>query len=329
VAVFTRKIVILGFAVALAMPVVAGAQRGGRGGFGGGPGGGDVAALQEIRTQIHASDEEWKVIGPKIRELISARQAVEARIDPGAQTGGNPQGGGFGGPGGRGGGRGGNDPFDGPAQDSGGGRFGRGGRGGRGGGPGGDFGGGRFGRGGDFNDEPGGFGPPPDQQDFVPSEQRGFGQQNQGAPQQQNSDQPAPQNRAPRANAPQDQDGFVPQLGGFGPPPGGFGGDPNSPNGPQQFGRGGDFNGGGRGGRGGGPGGFGGQGGNAVLSALTDLRTALNDEKTTPEELRVKLAAARAAREKARQQFTALQKELMELLDEQQQATLVNLGYLD
>ena len=109
--------------------------------------------LAEIQAKIRATDEEWKVIGPKLRKLIAAYAAVEASIeDP--TTGGT---GGSGsmpwGPGGRGGPGGG--PPGGPGNDSfanpgDGGPFGRGGPGP--GEPGADG----FGPGGPG---PGGFGP--------------------------------------------------------------------------------------------------------------------------------------------------------------------------
>lgn len=120
-----------------------------------GPGGG----LADIQTKIRASDEEWKVIGPKLSRVMAAYAAVEAGIDesnagdsgfmpmgPGGREG--PGGGPRGGPG--------NDSFAGPGD---GGPFGRGGPGpggfGRGGrGPEG-FGPGEFGPG---DRGPGGFG---------------------------------------------------------------------------------------------------------------------------------------------------------------------------
>ena len=61
------------------IPVPAGPQGLGFG-PGGGPGpGGDLsngaAALGSVKSQIRASDEEWKIIEPKLRKVIAARQA--------------------------------------------------------------------------------------------------------------------------------------------------------------------------------------------------------------------------------------------------------------
>jgi len=121
---------------------------GGRGGFGpggvgggfGGPGGG---FLDDVKNKIAASDEEWKVIGPKLRKVMTLRQVVEAdRTETMLYTTGDgpgfgPRGGfGPGGPGGR--------AFSGPGNGPGG-PGGPGGRGGRGFGPGG------------FDGPPGGF----------------------------------------------------------------------------------------------------------------------------------------------------------------------------
>ncbi len=129
--------------------------------------------LEDIQAKIRASDEEWKVIGPKLRRLMLAYAAAETCFDELALDSTDDSGsaapgrGGFGGPGGGPGGPG-QDSFSNPGD---GGPFGRGGPGpggfGRGGpgpegfGPGGPgpdgFGRGRggFGRGGRG---PGGFG---------------------------------------------------------------------------------------------------------------------------------------------------------------------------
>jgi len=61
--------------------------RGPDGGFRPGRGG---RFLDDVKAQIRASDEEWKVIGPKLRNLVFSRQVVEGD--------GGPRGGGFGGP---------------------------------------------------------------------------------------------------------------------------------------------------------------------------------------------------------------------------------------
>jgi hypothetical protein len=67
--------------------------------------------LDDVKAQIRASDEEWKVIGPKLRDLILLRQIIEGGAGPGfdprpggfpepggPERGGGPRGGGFGGP---------------------------------------------------------------------------------------------------------------------------------------------------------------------------------------------------------------------------------------
>ena len=123
----------------------------------------------------------------------------------------------------------------------------------------------------------------------------------------------------PAANGPSGPPGFGPRPpgGGFGPPsgggpgsfPGGFGPPPG-------------------GGFGGPPPGFGG-GGGAVVHALSDLQATLADAKTTPEQIQDKLAALRAARQKARAELAAAQKDILELLTPDQEAILVNLGLLD
>jgi hypothetical protein len=76
------------------------------------------------------------------------------------------------------------------------------------------------------------------------------------------------------------------------------------------------------------PPGFGGPGG-AGMQALMDLLAATNDPKTTPEQLKEKLAAVRAARQKARADLAAAQKDLLELLTSDQEAVLVDLGVLE
>ena len=73
-------------------------SRSGRG-FGPGRGG---RFLDDVKAQIRASDEEWKVIGPKLRNLIFLKMIVEGGAGgegPG-RFGGPPGGGPGGGPGG-------------------------------------------------------------------------------------------------------------------------------------------------------------------------------------------------------------------------------------
>jgi hypothetical protein len=120
---------------------------------------------------------------------------------------------------------------------------------------------------------------------------------------------------------------------GFGGPPNGFGGPggPNGQGGPGGPNAQGDPNGQGRQAGRGGQGGRGGPGGgnNAVSTALAELTTALADTTSTPEQIKAKLAAVRAARQRATGDLAAAQKALLPLLTADQEATLVSLGYLD
>ncbi len=107
--------------------------------------GGDPFGLEQVKSDIRSSDEEWKVIGPMVRKVAMAKMAAEAALDgeaslavwPGRDDRERDRGRGPGGPGGPPG----NDSFRGPSDNASG--FGPGG-------------GGRFGP------PPGGFGPPPD-----------------------------------------------------------------------------------------------------------------------------------------------------------------------
>jgi hypothetical protein len=86
----------------------------------------------------------------------------------------------------------------------------------------------------------------------------------------------------------------------------------------------------GRGGRGpgGGPPGFGGSN-NAVSQALIGLRTTLADPNAGPEQIKEKVTIVRSARQKAKAELTAAQKDLLQMLTLDQEAVLVSLGYLD
>lgn len=280
-------------------------------GFGpgpGGPGGGffpgpqDPATLETVKAQIKASDEEWKVIGPKLRKVIAACLASETGIHRPGAMGNRVVRGGFGGRGPGGGPGFGPDSFSGP-KDSAQGGFGPGGPGGR--GP------GRFGGPG-----PGGFGPP-----------EGFGPPNAQRP--DNGGTPA--GPAPRT----DKDG--PSAGPRAGSPAGPGNSESAPAAKAQApnagpGGRGQPPVGGPGGAGGPPPGFGppGFGGDSAISqALTELQAALAEAKTSPEQLREKVAAVRSARQKARAKFEAARKELLELLTADQEAVLVQLGYLE
>ncbi|MCL2640905.1 MAG: hypothetical protein FWD53_08690, partial [Phycisphaerales bacterium] len=85
----------------------------------------------------------------------------------------------------------------------------------------------------------------------------------------------------------------------------------------------------------GGPGG--GQGGGnapavpetAVGKASAELRAALENKESTAEQIKVKLAALRDARAKAREALTKAQNELKELVTVKQEAFLVSRGMLE
>ena len=78
----------------------------------------------------------------------------------------------------------------------------------------------------------------------------------------------------------------------------------------------------------GGPGGFGGSN-NAVSQALTGLRTTLADPNAAPEQIKEKVTALRSVRRKAAAELSAAQKDLLLMLTVDQEAVLVDLGYLD
>ncbi|MHC4495989.1 MAG: hypothetical protein ACYSYM_09215 [Planctomycetota bacterium] len=107
------------------------------------------------------------------------------------------------------------------------------------------------------------------------------------------------------------------------------------------FGRGGMMF--GMGGRRGGPGGPGGPGGSrfggrpgapdreqsAVEKAQEQLRTVLENDSATPDQIKTQLTVLRTAKEKAKQQLAAAQQELREIITVRQEATLVMMGMLD
>jgi hypothetical protein len=101
----------------------------------------------------------------------------------------------------------------------------------------------------------------------------------------------------------------------------------------------------GRGGRGA-PGGPGGPGGNqgpqvdrrgrgpqgeqtAVEKAMAQLRTVLENQSASPEEIKTALTAVRQAREKARQELAVAQQDLKKILTLRQEAMLVEMGQLE
>jgi hypothetical protein len=83
-----------------------------------------------------------------------------------------------------------------------------------------------------------------------------------------------------------------------------------------------------RGGDGGGAGG-GDQQQTAVQKAASDLRTTLQSENASADEISQKLKAYREAREKAQAELAAAQKELKEVLTQKQEAQMVIFGMLD
>jgi hypothetical protein len=261
------------------------------------------SGVNYVKTLIRSTDEEWKVVGPLVQSVSSARATANYSFSD-AQGGwvGGPGGGfGRGGPGGPGGGfgrggPGGGDSFADPGMGRGGpGDFGRGGRGGRGGfGRGGPGGGDSFGDPGMGRGGPGGFG------------RGGFG--------------PGP-------------DGFGPGMDGFGPGAPGFAG----PGGPGE--NAGITNAPGTApsasaqntAAGGSPGGSAaGMGGaeNDVATALAELRTAASTN-AAPELLKEKIDALSKARQKAKTELMAAEKKLRQLLTAEQQSVLTALGYLD
>lgn len=90
--------------------------------------------------------------------------------------------------------------------------------------------------------------------------------------------------------------------------------------------------GGGFGGRGGGPGGPGGGGNNSDRPGAaenTALRTALESESTSPEDLKAKLAALREVRKKGAADLAAARADLQKVVTVRQEAVLVQMGILE
>ncbi len=76
-------------------------------------------------------------------------------------------------------------------------------------------------------------------------------------------------------------------------------------------------------------GGFGGATGSSITQAKADLKAVLDDTKHTNKEVEEKIAAVRKARQKARDELAATQKDLAQMLTKSQEAALISLGYLD
>lgn len=331
-------------------------QPGNGGGFGF-PGGG----IEAVKAQIKATDEEWKVIGPKLREVVAARRAAEIGTGVNNQNiqgfFGGPGGGGFGPPGGGGGfgppgGGGGFGPPGGP------GGFGPpGGPGG--GGPGG---GGAQGLAGpnsppsfldaltlsadqksqldtlqkelenklakvlnedqnrqlkDIREGRGGFGVPAfTGQILFPTQVQRLNLTVEQKPQVEIVLKEIDTKLAKILSEEQNKRlaGIRETIGRIGPgQPPSFG-----QQGPPRFG-------GGTPGLGGGISG----GDSATNQALNELQAAIDDPKTSSDQLNEKVTAVRAARKKAREKLEAAQKELFLLITPDQEAVLVRLGYLD
>ena len=67
----------------------------------------------------------------------------------------------------------------------------------------------------------------------------------------------------------------------------------------------------------------------AVQRASAELRQVLENKDTSPEDIDKKLAALREAREKARGELQAAQKDLKDVLTKRQEAVLVTMGMLE
>jgi len=66
-----------------------------------------------------------------------------------------------------------------------------------------------------------------------------------------------------------------------------------------------------------------------VRQASADLQAALANKDSKPDEIKAKLDAYRAAKAQARTDLTAAQQDLLGLLTQRQEATLVNMGILE
>ena len=66
-----------------------------------------------------------------------------------------------------------------------------------------------------------------------------------------------------------------------------------------------------------------------IEKATEELQAALEDEGTTPEQIKERLTAYREAREEARKELAKAQEELREVLTLRQEAQLVLMGTLE
>jgi hypothetical protein len=67
----------------------------------------------------------------------------------------------------------------------------------------------------------------------------------------------------------------------------------------------------------------------ALEKAMTQLRTTLENQSATPEEIKTQLTAVRQAREKAKQERDVAQQDLKKILTVRQEAVLVEMGQLE
>ena len=293
-----------------------------------------TAQRGDVKKQIGATDEEWKVIAPLIQKVTSAKRILVADVGNPINTGGGFGkgfggggfgGGGFGG-GGFGGGGGGKKGFGGGPGGGGPGGGGPGGGGPGGGGPGG---------GGPGGGPPGGgfgggmaFGPPA-AGTILPA----FVQTMLNLTDEQKKSLDEVQKHVDTELAKlltekqmKDLKNPAPFGGGFGG--GGPGG--GGPGGGGPGGGGGAFRGGPGGGGpgGGGPGGFGG-GNDFVSKARADLRAVLDEPAHSAGEVQAKVHAVRDAVDRARHQLKAAHDELLEVVTADQSVILMSLGYLD
>jgi hypothetical protein len=67
----------------------------------------------------------------------------------------------------------------------------------------------------------------------------------------------------------------------------------------------------------------------ALEKAMAQLRTTLENQSATPEEIKTQLTAVRQAREKAKQELAVAQQDLKKILTLRQEAMLVEMGQLE
>jgi hypothetical protein len=65
------------------------------------------------------------------------------------------------------------------------------------------------------------------------------------------------------------------------------------------------------------------------MAEITKLQAVVGDDKATDKQLKEKIAAVRAAKEKARRELAQAQKDAEQVLTADQIATLIGIGILD